>query len=71
MSIKQRIEQYEIGGAVYTVIAEESENVKSTGLDIIKRLVSQINEGRIKSTERICCLEKDGGKEKCQEHKQL
>ena len=62
---KQRTEQYEINGTVYTVTVEENENANTTALDIIKRLVSQRNDRLIRTTERTCCLPTNGGKKVC------
>ena len=58
MSIKQRIEQYEIGGAVYTVIAEESENVKSTALDIILKTNLSATEASEKNIAKFIAIVK-------------
>ena len=62
MNKKQRIEQYEIGGTVYTVIAEESEDARGTQLDIVNSLLKRHSD-EINSTNLLFAT--NGGKKVC------
>ncbi|MGN0812332.1 MAG: hypothetical protein ACI4MQ_02335 [Candidatus Coproplasma sp.] len=62
MNKKQRTEQYEIGGTVYTVIAEESENARGTQSDIINSLLKR-HFDEINSTNLLFAT--NGGKKEC------
>lgn len=59
MNKKQRTEQYEIGGTVYIVIAEESENAMGTQSDIINGLLRRHSD-EINSTNLLFAT--NGGK---------
>lgn len=63
MNSEQRIEQYEIGGTVYTVIVEESENAKGTQLDIINGLLKRHSDETINRTNLLFAT--NGGKKVC------
>lgn len=65
MEKKQRTEQYEIGGTVYTVIVEENEKAKETPLDIMRRLVERNTYKSYGKIGRTCCLQTNGGKKIC------
>ena len=54
-----------MGGTVYTVIAEESNNAKSTPLDIMRMLVERNAYKSYGKIGRTCCLQTNGGKKVC------
>ena len=60
---QQRIEKEVIGGTVYTVIAEESENAKYTQLDIISQLINRHSNEVLNSTNLLFAA--NGGKKEC------
>lgn len=60
---QQRIEKEVIGGTVYTVIAEESDNAKYTQLDIISQLINRHSNEVLNSTNLLFAA--NGGKKEC------
>ena len=60
---QQRIEKEVIGGTVYTVIAEESENAKYTQLDIISQLINRHSNEVLNSPNLLFAA--NGGKKEC------
>lgn len=62
---RQRIARYEIGGMVYTVTAEESNNAETTPLEIMRKLIERNAYKGYGEIGRTCCLQTDGGKKVC------
>ena len=60
---QQRIEKEVIGGTVYTVIAEESDNAKYTQLDIISQLINRHSNEVLNSPNLLFAA--NGGKKEC------